>query len=746
MIDQELSGASRSAINRLSRSTVGRVSVVAARLFGSMSTIQSTGRFLRRQLWAWPIIAAVLFGGAGFWVHQSVESQMRQQRATDLNVIVNASATALRAWVDEQKVSAQLIADDEQLRPIVVDLLQMAAEEPRDERRLVQSKAQEALRDRLKAAIAVCGYVGYSVVSPEGVVLAAEQDPPIGKELTGYRLEVFQKAMEGQTLVSKPYRSPLLLVDEKGELRANLPTMFTISPILDGGGKPIAVLGLRIRPDDQFTRILQVTRYGNSGETFAFDEKGVLLSQSRFDDLMKQIGLLADQPDSQSILTVEVRDPGVDMVAGERPTVRRAEQPLTRMAAEAVQGKDGHDADGYRSYRGVLRVGAWRWLNDLDFGIATEIDAAEAFQPVVILRKAFWVLMALLALFAIGIFAAMLFIARQQKALQKATLIARKLGQYTMEEKLGSGGMGTVYRARHAMLRRPTAVKLLDVDKMSEAATARFEREVQLTSALTHPNTVAVFDFGRTPDGILYYAMEFLDGMNLDQLVSRFGPLTEARTIFILQQVCGSLAEAHAAGLVHRDVKPANVLLTHRGGLYDFVKVVDFGLARALESSDGANITSPNAVMGTPLYLSPESINQPDSVDARSDVYAVGAVGYFLLTGTPVFTGTTIMEICMKHTREAPQPPSARRGQPISAALEALILRCLAKSPADRPRSASELLRELNRCKVEGEWTSENAAEWWAAYTKRQSPAAEPARIAELDSAQLDETTAFHPS
>jgi hypothetical protein len=443
----------------------------------------------------------------------------------------------------------------------------------------------------------------------------------------------------------------------------------------------------------------------------------VLLSQSRFDEELKQLGLLVDRPESQSILTLEIRDPQVNMHEGERPDpkLRRADQPLTHLAASAVQGKNGHDADGYRDYRGVPSVGAWRWLPDYDFGIGTEVDTAEAFQPVYILRRAFWTLITLLALCAIGIFVAMLYIARQQRALQKATLAAKQLGQYALEEKLGAGGMGTVYKARHAMLRRPTAVKLLEVDKMSDAAVTRFEREVQLTSALTHPNTVAVFDYGRTPDGIFYYAMEYLEGMNLDDLIKQFGPLPEARMVFILRQVCGSLSEAHAAGLVHRDIKPANIFLTRRGGLHDFVKVLDFGLVKALDGPDKANVTSPSALMGTPLYLSPEAVNQPDAVDARTDVYAVGAVGYFLLTGTPVFTGATIMEICMKHANEMPEAPSARRGKLISFTLETLLLRCLAKAPSDRPRDAAELLREVETCAVEGKWSTGDAAAWWAA-------------------------------
>jgi serine/threonine protein kinase len=298
-----------------------------------------------------------------------------------------------------------------------------------------------------------------------------------------------------------------------------------------------------------------------------------------------------------------------------------------------------------------------------------------------------------------------------------------------LEEKLGAGGMGTVYKARHAMLRRPTAVKLLDVDKMSDTAIARFEREVQLTSVLSHPNTVAIFDYGRTPDGIFYYAMEYLEGMNLEDMVKRFGPLPEARLVYILRQVCGALAEAHAAGLIHRDMKPANVFLTNRGGQDDFVKVLDFGLVKAVDSGEDASLTNPNAMTGTPLYASPEAISRPDRVDARTDVYAVGAVGYYLLTGSPVFSGASIVEICMQHVHADPVPPSARSGRPVSHDLEVLLMRCLAKSPSDRPSDAAELLRQLDACAVEGDWTERDAAAWWGAY--RESARAAERAVAE---------------
>jgi serine/threonine protein kinase len=698
-----------SSAGRMSHSAIGRMTGAFSWIFGSISS----RRFLRQQLWAWPILAAIILGVVGWLVDRHVESALREQRTNELNMMVNASVDAMRVWIGEQRTNIRLVTDDPRLIAPVQGLLKTSKDSKHSERQLVPAKEQEELRVLLKRKATLSSYVGYLVVAPTGVVIAADQDAPIGKGLNGYRKEIFDQAIAGKVDVSKPFRSPLLLLDEKGELRANLPSMYVSAPIYDESGQAIAALGLRIRPEDQFTRILRVFNFGDSGETYAFDQSGLLLSQSRFDDELKQLGLLVDQPDNRSILDVEVRDPQVNMHEGERPHHRRNDQPLTRLAASAVRGEDGCDADGYRDYRGVPAVGAWRWLPEEDIAIATEVDVAEAFRPVYILRRTFYALMGLLALSAIGIFLGMLYIAKQQKALQKATLAARQLGQYALEEKLGSGGMGTVYKARHAMLRRPTAIKLLEVDKISDTAIARFEREVQLTSALSHPNTVAVFDFGRTPEGIFYYAMEYLEGMNLEDIVKRYGPMPDARVVYVLKQLCGSLAEAHSLDLIHRDIKPANIFLTRRGHLYDFVKVLDFGLVKALDGNEQSNVTNPNALMGTPLYLSPEAINEPEKVDARADVYAVGAVGYYLLTGTPVFNGTTIMEICLKHVKDIPESPSKRIGKPINPELEALIMRCLAKAPKDRPKNAADLLIRIESLSLDSRWTSAEAMSWW---------------------------------
>ncbi|MCZ6792105.1 MAG: serine/threonine-protein kinase [Planctomycetota bacterium] len=305
--------------------------------------------------------------------------------------------------------------------------------------------------------------------------------------------------------------------------------------------------------------------------------------------------------------------------------------------------------------------------------------------------------------------------------LQRQVRRARQLGQYQLERKVGQGGMGEVYRARHAMLRRPTAVKILRPELAGEESIERFEREVQLTSQLTHPNTIAIYDYGRTPDGTFYYAMEYLEGLNLHQLVELDGPQPPERVIHILRQASASLVEAHENGIVHRDIKPGNIILCERGGFHDVAKVVDFGLVLHVDRSRDVTVEVDDRVTGTPLSMSPESIRSPDRVDGRADIYAVGAVGYFLLTGKPLFESESFIEICSHQLTTAPVPPSERLGKPLPRDLEALVLRCLEKEPGERPSSARELLAALSTCADAGRWDEERAATWWKTRGKSAS-------------------------
>jgi len=296
---------------------------------------------------------------------------------------------------------------------------------------------------------------------------------------------------------------------------------------------------------------------------------------------------------------------------------------------------------------------------------------------------------------------------------------ARRFGQYVLGDVIGQGGTGRVYRARHAFLRRDTAIKLLLPERLGEAALLRFEREVQATARLTHPNTVAVYDYGRTPEGVFYYAMEHLDGGDLDELVSYAGALPGGRVVFILEQVCRALHEAHCAGLVHRDVKPANVIVCERGGEGDVAKVLDFGLVKGIDAKETSAPARERGLTGTPLYMAPESITAPGDVDALSDLYAVGAIGYFLLTGGPPFRAATVAEICAHHVHTVPERPSVRLGGPVPADLEAVVLRCLAKTPADRFADAAILGEALRDCTEGPGWSQAGARAWWAEHGGR---------------------------
>jgi serine/threonine-protein kinase len=298
--------------------------------------------------------------------------------------------------------------------------------------------------------------------------------------------------------------------------------------------------------------------------------------------------------------------------------------------------------------------------------------------------------------------------------LRKQVHDIRMLGQYTLVEKLGEGGMGIVYRAEHAMLRRPTALKVLPVDKAGKKSITRFEKEVQTTAQLTHPNTVTIFDFGRTPEGLFYYAMEYLEGATLADVVVVDGPQPPERVVWILSQAAAALSEAHALNLVHRDIKPTNIMLLERNGHADVAKVLDFGLVKELERIETDSVTQAGAIAGTPQYLSPEAITAPGNVDARADIYALGAVGYFLLTGLHVFEGATVIEVCSAHLHDEPVPPSERIGNAIPEQLEALVLSCLAKDPDERPQSADEMRVALDSCRDIGEWTEADARSWWA--------------------------------
>ncbi len=309
-----------------------------------------------------------------------------------------------------------------------------------------------------------------------------------------------------------------------------------------------------------------------------------------------------------------------------------------------------------------------------------------------------------------------LYLWRENRLLRDRPKSDKQFGQYHLQAKIGQGGMGKVYRASHSLLRRPTAIKLLRADRESAESFKRFEREVRYTSGLTHPNTIQIYDYGHTPDGGFFYAMEYLQGVTLSHCISETGAQPASRVVYLMRQICGSIAEAHNTGLIHRDLKPSNIMICERGGKFDFIKVLDFGLVRSQSASGTQGVTNIQTLTGTPMYLSPEAISDPEAMDARSDIYQLGAIAYFMLTGQHVFSGNNLYEICAHHLNTVPDMPSTKLNRPVNHELEVLIMGCLAKQPEKRPGTAQQLLtafEKLAQSEQIGYWTQQEARSWW---------------------------------
>ena len=700
-------------------------------------------------VWALPLLIAGLVAALGWWGIGLVRATIEDQLRMELSATLSANVTALNIWSGNQTRLATALAEDPNVRDPAVAVLDATPLLRRDFRPLPE--LQQFITE-LRPRMVPLGYSTAQLVNTNFMIVANSVRPQfmVNNQVSDSHTNKYaQLFLTGQPVIITPFRPEFLvqrrlartITDDSltnmflrrlnrsaqtmaNHRRGDLTLMQVAAPVRDRLDHIVGALALIIDPQREFSRILSVARSGETGETYAFDQSGLLISESRFDEQLREIGLL-DGTNITSALNLRLRDPGGDLTKGYIPDENEQyPRPLTRLVASAVDAEDEVDVRPWRDYRGVPVVGASRWLPQFGFGVATQIDADEAFRPLRVLQLVFVILILFLMLCATGMFVYSYANRAWQQRLSEAELKLKQLGQYTLEEKIGEGGMGVVYRARHALLRRETAVKLLVPQLAGTAAVQRFEREVCLTCQLTHHNTIQVYDYGHTPEGIFYYAMEFLNGVNLHDLVARFGPQPEGRVVHIMAQICDSLAEAHALGLIHRDVKPGNVFVCRRGGVADLVKVLDFGLVRDFRNGGPDEVTpdGQRAVEGTPWFMPPEAIEGSAPADPRSDIYSLGALGYFLLTGHYIFNAETIAEIHQKQLATPPIPPTARTANRISEEMERLLLRCLAKDMAARPQSAAELRAALLATPAASAWTPEDSAAWWDAYDRLPPP------------------------
>jgi hypothetical protein len=620
----------------------------------------------------------------GWIVQQRIADAVRQQTAHDLHATLEAAVSGVELWMETCERVHRAATQDSRV-------LEAAA--------CYAAHGEEACLSHLKTAL-----LPYSSATLGGAYLAAPVADGVwtvaGESLRHDRGAALLGALRAAQIDGQDpkYVSPFALGTDN--------TLSGFASHLSPG----LVLFTEVSAAS-LSRSLLAARAGDTGETYALDAAGHMITESRFSTQLREMGLLFPN-EASTVLQLDVRDPGIDLRSGKRAGMLRSQQPLTRMAASLTSGISTVDVEGYRDYRGVRVFGAWHWLAQYRIGIATEVDEDEAWEPVAKLRWGTTWALALLGVIGSALVTTALVSRRARDRAKRALARIDELGQYRIERKLGEGGMGEVYLARHVLLRRPTAVKVLRRDRNDENAFTRFEREVQTTSELFHPNTVAIYDYGRSADGTFFYAMEYLEGLDVDRLVKRCGPLPDGRVVYLLTQACASLEEAHRRGLVHRDIKPSNLFVCQREGAEDLLKVLDFGIVKAPELTD-ARITHASTIIGTPEFMSPEMFDRAGSVSAQSDIYSLGAVAYFMLTGKALFDALTIAELCTAHLMDEPAPPSLRGGRVIDPALEQIVMACLAKSPRQRPGGAGELRKLLENLSCAHAWTRDDARRFW---------------------------------
>jgi serine/threonine-protein kinase len=669
-------------------------------------------------------IVAVALAAMGWWSYGQVRESLRDLRAAGLTALIEAESGALAIWIDEKKRAAERWAADEPIQREAATLVELARG-GMDAAAVCRSPGRHALLAQIAPFVSLEEAVAVNLIGRDGAIIAALHDGYCGLTIAGGEFERrLAPVFSGRTVFVRPFEERER-VGARGEVPFDRPLVWVETPVRGGAGEVIAALGFGRLADERFGSLLVLRSGPSTREAYAFDARGMMLTQSRYVGDLRAAGRLAEG--ESGILRIPVRDPGGDMMAGYRPAAPERDWPLTRLAQAALDAQaaggpfEGVILEPYRDYRGVQVIGAWRWLRDKEMAIAVEIEASEAYAPLKYLEIAYGTL---LGFFAAALVAA---VASSAWAMRLKLREARRIGPYTLEREIGEGGISHVYLARHSHLKRPVAVKVLKAALANDEMTTRFEREVQLCSRLSHPNTIEIYDYGRTRDGTFYYAMEYLDGLSLEDLVRREGRLPVSRAVHILRQVCGSLKEAHERGLVHRDVKPHNLMLCRLGGELDVVKVLDFGLVKELENAHTRDITQFARVLGTPLYMAPERLRDPSDADPRADIYALGAVAFFVLTGRRVFETASEHDLVYQVLNVAAPSIAECGAADAPAVLVSLVARCLAKERGERPANVGEVAAALAAVARERPWREDEARDWWARWPGRDArPAGAP--------------------
>lgn len=576
-------------------------------------------------------------------LHAGMASSLRESRSSGYRALLDVQVTRLQQWIDERRADVEQLASDPYVRRLAGDLA-VAGERACGDQAALLADLQEALKQRFGRHAP--SYV--HLLDPDGRVLLST---------IARRCGTFLPDEVRQRLVLARQRGSAFIRPIEGTQSGGTPLVWYEAPVAGPSGAPVAFVGYGVSALEAFGFLAAESRFGDSGEIYVIDQRGMPLSALRWP--------VADSP-------------------GTAPSPLLKQIEAARTAAASAPELAGAVFEPYRDYAGREVVGVWHWLPRRGIGLVLEVDADEAAGPLRYLRWLAWQT-GTLALLALG---GGLLLRRAERQ------GGRLVGPYRLLATLGEGAVSTVFLAEHILMRRQVAVKILKPHAAGDEWQARFAREARLAGKLQHGNFVRIYDYGMTGNGGFYYAMEYLDGCNFAELVERAGPQPAPRVIRLLCQVCAALEEAHGLGILHRDIKPQNLMVCTVGGQPDVVKVLDFGLVKKVDGEESRDLTVGLRILGTPAYLAPERITAPASTDPRSDLYGIGAVGFFLLTGRKPFESESDLQLTHRILHEAP-PRASAFAPDVPPELDELIARCLAKEPAVRPASARALREEL---------------------------------------------------
>ncbi len=654
--------------------------------------------------WLW--LAAVLPTAlTGWWTYAQVAASLQTAVSKELAGVANSVTISTQRFLDDRSHLVESWSRQPSIRLAIIELVALSRQA--DAIDSLKAASQTSLIKQQLRELSGFDDVKFVVWNREGTILSSwlEDKADVGNQVAPSGAANLARVFRGERVLFGPDR---LTDTENGFIpETNDPVMANLVPIHDDDGKVVAALLVRgINTFNQFDNLFREASQADGLDAYAVDRRGVMVTRSpKAISLASRVSL--ELSPEEIVAKLRVSDPGMPTGPDNIGSIRRHAQPLTLAAAGATTGQADEQIAPYNNYAGIPVVGAWRWNSDWQLGIIVEREYQVAFAPARIVRFGFLFLAVLLTITALA--------AASQIAQQSARAHAavHPLSRYDLQGELGSGGMGVVYRARHRQLGRDVALKVLRGDRQHQEDRLRFDREAKLAASLSSPHCVTIYDYGRSDEGEAFCVMEFLQGVTLYEVVARDGPQAFGRVLFVLRQICDGLGEAHKLGLLHRDIKPQNVMLSLDPSVGDWAVVFDFGLAKSVNPEAGAYQTAETVWAGTPMYMAPERYREPAGVDPRSDIYSLGCIAYFLISGRPPYIECDPESLFALVLSEEPISMAVHRDEPVPEELIDLVRKCMAKNVDDRFETVDALSAKVDELRIKYPWTADQARQWW---------------------------------